>query len=710
MTPPGTPGNADATPSPSPLQKLKDLWKKIFRVMTEKTKDIKTRGAALLNERLRPGLRNLGGAVRQKAGGLGGRLGDAAGRLRDWKPSFVIPFARLFKKEDASPSFYRIRRHMPSLQLQRALVLISSMSVRYKIAGALITVLALAIASLGMVTFSRQKKILETEMKRRAEVLAQQLSNVGKEGLLTKQELGVYGAIKELQKGAGVVYAMVVDANGKVFAHNILPEQGKVLSEPADLKALEAEDVLFQETVYAAEPVLEAALPIMSKALNIKIGTARVGLSMKELENEIRRQKLIFIGISLVFVVIGLGISSGLAQVLTQPIYTLVVNMQEVANGDLSRQVKVYYKDEIGKLSEVFNQMILNLREKLHMEKYLSNSVIKSIKKNRDTSQLKLGGESKYVTALFSDVRGFTSMSEKMTPEEVVGVLNIYLNLQSKVILEKGGVVDKFVGDEVMAIFEGRGQEINAVQAAFEIQRYCQALNWARARAGQKQMQVGIGLNSGNVIMGNMGSEEQMNYTVIGDNINLAARLCSAAQPGQVVVSKAVADAVGKAAQFKKLDPVMVKGKEKAVEIYEVTSVKGAARYYMRRGVAVQAVYHLAGLDEEASPALAHNVGPGGCLLEVSMPLAVGSRLNVDLDLKSGTPLKGLQAVVRHAHKQNAKYYAGATFESVTDDARHQIIEWVHKVESEIVGPNGGHSTAPAPAAALASTEEASPA
>lgn len=538
----------------------------------------------------------------------------------------VVRFADLKDRLPASP-----------INVTQVMLTISNMSVRYKIAGTLITILAVAIASLGIVTFGRQKKILQQEMKRRAEVMVQQLANVGKEGLLTKQELAVFSTIKDIQNNSGVVYAMVADSEGKVFVHNLLPYKGKMLGEPTDLAALKSQDLLFQETEFAGEPVLEAALPIVSKARNIRIGTARIGLSEKELTQAIRKQKIIFLWISLAFVGVGLLISFALAKVLTKPLYTLAVGMQVVAQGDLSQQVKIFSKDEIGRLTEAFNQMILSLREKLHMEKYLSNSALKSIKRNRNTA-MKLGGERKNVTALFSDVRGFTSMSEKMSPEEVVGLLNIYLNLQSKVVHQREGAVDKFVGDEVMAIFEGKDQEVNAVRAASEIQRYIQSLNQARTRAGKKQMQVGIGIHSGEVVMGNMGSEEQMSHTVIGDNINLAARLCSAAQQGQVVISKVVADALGKEAKLKKLDPIMVKGKDKPIDIYEVLEIAGASRRSMRKIADVPAVFNLAGLKDEVNQGVAKNVGAGGCVLEVDVPMGSGSKLELDLNIGALPP------------------------------------------------------------------------
>jgi class 3 adenylate cyclase len=582
-----------------------------------------------------------------------------------------------------------VKENTPSPPLQaytRLSLFVSSMSIRYKIAGALILVLVLAIASLGMVTFSHQKRILEEEIKKRAGVFVHQLAGVGKEGLMTKDDLSVFSTIKDIQKHAGVVYAMVVDAKGAVFVHSTLTEKGNMLSSPLDKNTLNTDQLLFQQTTYNNEPVIDAALPIavMYQAKNMRIGTARIGLSEKELQQAIARQKLTFFWISLLFVMIGLLIAFTLARVLTGPIYTLAVGMQIVASGDLNQQLKVTYKDEIGKLTESFNQMVLSLREKLHMEKYLSYSTLKSIRKVRDKSELKLGGERKYVTAIFSDVRGFTAMSEKMSPEEVVEVLNIYLNLQEKIVRNWGGTVDKFVGDEIMAIFEGKGQEINAVRAAIEIQRFCQTLNWARAKLGKKQMNVGIGLNSGDVVMGNMGSQEQMNYTVIGDNINLTARLCSAAEACQVVISKTTADALGREATLKKLEPIKVKGKEKMIDVFEASAITGVSRATLRRDVYMQAKYHLEGLADEVNTAMIRNLGSGGCTIEVSVPLGTGSQLVLHVDDKTLKHLSEVRASVRHARKLNDRYYVGLNFEGLSEIAQASIIDWVHQVETEI--------------------------
>ncbi len=285
------------------------------------------------------------------------------------------------------------------------------------------------------------------------------------------------------------------------------------------------------------------------------------------------------------------------------------------------------------------------------------------------------------VTALFSDVRGFTSMSEKMSPEEVVNLLNIYLNLQAKVIHQWGGIVDKFVGDEVMAIFEGKGNEINAVRAAVEIQRYCRTLNEARSESGERQIFIGIGCNSGEVVMGNMGSEDHMDYTVIGDSINIAARLCGIALPGQVLVSKAVADEIGECAVWKELAPVALKGKDRPLAVREALEIKGASRRYMRLATDAAVTYCLEGFQNEQNKAVARNISPSGCLLEVTSPIGIGSKLSMDIDLLTLGKLNA-RATVHHARKQDSACYIGLCFDGMEAESTRRIIQWVHRVES----------------------------
>lgn len=568
--------------------------------------------------------------------------------------------------------------------LDKAQLYVSSMSIRYKIAGALVAVLCLAIASLGMVSFSQQKKVLQQEMRRRADVLGRQVAASAKTALLAKDELSLYSAIRGVAEAPGVAYAFVQDRNGLVFVHSDLSRKGRKLTEGIDRLALESEEPLVQDATAGDEPVLDASFPLIVRfgAKTLRVGTVRVGLSQKPLVEAIRRQKAVFVAITAAFVVLGLLISFALGQVLTQPIYVLATGMQTAAQGDLSRLVHVTVRDEIGALADNFNDMILKLREKIHMERYLPGTAMKAIRRLRGEDRLRLGGERRPITVLFSDVRGFTAMSEAMEPEEVVELLNLYLNLQAEVVIRHGGTIDKFVGDEVMALFLEDDAELRAARAAHEIQSSIRALNSARARVKKRVISVGIGLNSGDVVMGNMGSERLMNFTVIGDPINVAARLCSQAAPGQVLLSPSVADAAGTRVSVKPLARIELKGKREPMEVHELLHVSGAGRQSLRRPVAAQASYRLTGLGDTFQCRTA-DLSAGGCLLESETPLGLGTQLEVSAPALGGTLPGSVRGTVLHVRREDGRFRCGVAFNGLSEEDRARITEWVFQVETQ---------------------------
>ncbi len=209
---------------------------------------------------------------------------------------------------------------------------------------------------------------------------------------------------------------------------------------------------------------------------------------------------------------------------------------------------------------------------------YLSKEVINELMD--DPSRLKLGGERRMITVFFSDVRGFTAFSESRQPEEVVAMLNEILSAQVKVVFKYNGTLDKFVGDELMAFFGAPGDQhrqthaLVAVRTAWEIQQRMNQLRQTWAQENKAAIQIGIGINSGEMVVGNMGSSERMDYTVIGDNVNLAARLCSAASKDEIIISESTYAMVADHVSVEKLEPVMVKGKSKPVSIYRVVGLK----------------------------------------------------------------------------------------------------------------------------------------
>jgi len=185
-----------------------------------------------------------------------------------------------------------------------------------------------------------------------------------------------------------------------------------------------------------------------------------------------------------------------------------------------------------------------------------------------------LGGANRLVTVLFSDIRGFTSMSEQMSPEIVVQILNEYFADMTPIVFDHHGLLDKFMGDGMMALFgvpyPSDEAAANAVAAAIAMQRGMAALNEDLKTLGLSEVAIGIGINTGTVTVGYIGSRERTDYTAIGDSVNLAARLEKRAEPGQIIISRSTLDAIGRQFPVRPCDRILVKGKQEMVEIYEV--------------------------------------------------------------------------------------------------------------------------------------------
>ena len=205
-------------------------------------------------------------------------------------------------------------------------------------------------------------------------------------------------------------------------------------------------------------------------------------------------------------------------------------------------------------------------------KRYVSKSVVDQLLD--DDQKLNLGGEERDVTVLFSDIRGFTAMSEKMKPKEVVSTLNSYFSEMIDIIFKFDGTLDKIVGDELMVVFGApisRDDDAErAVQTAIGMVESLKKFNDKRVKKGKVPINAGIGINKGKVISGNIGSKDQMDYTVIGDTVNLGARLCSFAGPLKIIISQSVKNEIGDLYKTRKLEAIKVKGKRKPVEIFKV--------------------------------------------------------------------------------------------------------------------------------------------
>jgi adenylate cyclase len=206
--------------------------------------------------------------------------------------------------------------------------------------------------------------------------------------------------------------------------------------------------------------------------------------------------------------------------------------------------------------------------------RYVSRDVYSQLMANPD--QAELGGKRRDMTVLFSDIRGFTTVTERGNPEELVSQLNEYFSRMVEIVFRNKGTVDKFVGDMVMALFSAPLDDPehanHAVEAAVEMVKELGELNRAWVAKGMTALDIGIGVNSGDMIAGNIGSSSIMSYTVIGDNVNLGARLESLNKDykTRIIISEATRARLTGQFDIRPLGDVIVKGKSKAVQIFEV--------------------------------------------------------------------------------------------------------------------------------------------
>jgi class 3 adenylate cyclase len=256
-----------------------------------------------------------------------------------------------------------------------------------------------------------------------------------------------------------------------------------------------------------------------------------------------------------------------LGRTLSRPILRLVDGMNKVKAGDLDVELWATSRDEIGLLTNTFNEMIVGLRERLHLMKYVGSHTIDMIQQ-ASGGEVSLGGSRRELAVLFTDIRGFTSFSEKRPPEEVISMLNRYLGFQAEIVPRYEGSIDKFVGDEMVALFTGDKALERAINCAVEIQRRIRLEH----QTDPVPINIGIGVNYGPVILGNMGAENRLDYTVIGAEVNLGARLCSAAAGGQILIRRELLDGLELSAAIAGTQMMSFKGMSEELEIAEVSS------------------------------------------------------------------------------------------------------------------------------------------
>jgi adenylate cyclase len=446
----------------------------------------------------------------------------------------------------------------------------------------LITALVvLAVALVGFFLLRQQQQSMTAEMTKRGLTIAENFAASAKTPLLTNDELTLGVLVTDAMKDPDVAYVIVADHDGKVLAHSDPRAVKSTVERPKGLEPLQ--DRLLIQTYKTPQGgrIIDFAVPLVYSS--VPVGALYLGFSEEAITSALASARNQALLITLIMVVAGLGGAVGLAALLSRPIFRLVQGTRAIAAGNLNITLPVASRDELGALTDSFNRMARSLREKEMIKRaftrYVAREVVEEILK--DPENLVLSGERRQVTVLFCDVRGFTPMSERLAPEEVVLLLNDFYNLMIETTFKYDGTLDKFLGDAVMAVFGAPmaypDHSARAIRTALAMQEGIAGLNERRGREGKEPIAVGIGVSAGEAVAGTVGTEDRMEYTVIGDSVNLAARLEANAKPGQILISHPTYERVRDLVEARPLGRIRVKGKEEEVEVYEVLRLAPAA-------------------------------------------------------------------------------------------------------------------------------------
>lgn len=438
---------------------------------------------------------------------------------------------------------------------------------RFKLALLSSLLLVGAIGTISLVVLEQSAQALADEAGKRAIVLAQQLARNAREPMLLEDDLRLSQLLETIGQESEVTAVRVLDKSGRVIASSKRNE--------AEIRARMTSD---EET--ATRPLggkLVVATRMMYRDLDI--GEAQVVLDVDAVTGRViraaRRQVLYAAGILLG---IGLLVAFIVSGMVSRPLRRLRLAVNALAAGDLSARVEPTSRDEIGVLTRAFNEMSQSLGEKRRIEtafrRYVSDHVLREVLDSPESIHLK--GELREVSVIYLDIRKFTRLTGAIGPERVVAFLNECFDLITGRLLEHGATVDKYIGDAILAYLgapiETEDHAQRAVAAAIAVQRAIHERNRRCEASGQPfvRLEVGIGIHSGPVVVGNIGSELKMDYTAIGEPVNVANRLQSLAGPGQIKITAETRLRLGLLVDVKAEGPKMLEGVDHPIEVFEV--------------------------------------------------------------------------------------------------------------------------------------------
>ena len=434
----------------------------------------------------------------------------------------------------------------------------------------------LLISSISLLMLRQQKKQFTKHLIAQGESMARTLAYNARDKLLGDEDLSLFQLVDDLAQNEQVLYALIVDNKDNVKAHNHMEAANKPYLPPKNIRFIKGGDGETTQMIsHDGKEALFFEAPIVYQKLNV--GKVRLAISRERVLENARVAKVFLWVLAAIVTFLGIVLSVILGIYFSHPIKMLGEGVKALGLGYFDHRVSIKRNDEFGDLAYAFNRMAedLEINEKIKASfgRYVTPEIVEKILANPDDRWMK--GAKVEVTVLFVDIRGFMAFSENIDSEQIVDLLNDYFTRVTDAGIEEGGHINKFVGDEAMVVFgapvPNPDHARSAIKSALEIQRGIALLNEER-KLGHEPIRIGIGINSGEMVAGNLGSQKKMEYTVIGDHVNIASRLTSLAQAGEILISSWTYDLIEdkESLRVEERGRVPVKGRKEEVIIYNV--------------------------------------------------------------------------------------------------------------------------------------------
>jgi len=447
-----------------------------------------------------------------------------------------------------------------------------------KLALVMTLLLVLGMTSLGMLISDNQSRLMRTQLHDFGNTMALQLAKQASEPILSENNLNLRLLTANLGEEERILGSAVYSHEGELLtANGAHPDLTAHILQSAASDSVLPHPWLRDTADRAPERLISFVAP--ANFQGVRVGSVVVTLSTSLMDQAAVEARNAIIYATLAMTLLASLLAYWLSRRLSQPIHHLMEATEAIGRGNLATRIDQQRNDEIGFLYEGFNNMAAGLLKKSQVEqvfsRYVSKNVADKVLANLD--EVRLVDRPIEATVVFADITGFTAMSEQLQPSQVSELLNEYFSYISHACSLYGGAVDKFIGDCAMLVFgvleDDSDHSFNAVSCAILIQRLAEQLNIQRRADGRPEVHFRIGINSGAMLAGNLGSDDRMEYTVVGDAVNLASRLCSEAQPDQIVIRKQMATMLKPRVITQAEQVLPIRGKSTPVQIHSVQDI-----------------------------------------------------------------------------------------------------------------------------------------